>query len=157
MRRAGGAAAGPVRWRRLWLVMNTTQRGKRVIHPLFITMARQPGLFLEHADAYADLAAAELAAWRERLQQRAVLTVAALLSALLGLMLAGVAGLLAAALPLNSMPLPWLLWVLPLACLVLAAGLTLRVRRLEAGNTFTSLREQMAQDLATLKILDAEA
>jgi hypothetical protein len=127
-----------------------------VIHPLFITMARQPGLFLEHADAYADLAMAEVACWRSRLQQRAALTAAAVLLALLGLGLAGVAGLLAAALPLHSMPMPWLLWALPLAPLLLAAVLAWRVRRLDPGTGFTILREQMAQDLATLKILDEE-
>jgi hypothetical protein len=127
-----------------------------VIHPLFITIARQPGLFLEHADAYADLAMAEVASWRSRLQQRTTLVVAALLLALLGLGLAGVAGLLAAALPIHTMPLPWLLWALPLAPLLLAALLGWRVRRLDPGTGFSTLREQMAQDLATLKILDEE-
>jgi hypothetical protein len=127
-----------------------------VIHPLFITIARQPGLFLEHADAYADLAMAEVASWRSRLQQRTTLVVAALLLALLGLGLAGVAGLLAAALPIHTMPLPWLLWALPLAPLLLAALLAWRVRRLDPGTGFSTLREQMAQDLATLKILDEE-
>jgi CHASE2 domain-containing sensor protein len=66
-------------------------------------MAKEPGLFLEHADAYADLAVAELACWRSRVQQRATLTVAAVLFVLLDL---GVAGLLAAALPLPAMPMP---------------------------------------------------
>ena len=128
-----------------------------MIHPLFITMAKEPGLFLEHADAYADLAVAELACWRSRLQQRATLTVAAVLLALLGLGLAGVAGLLAAALPLQAMPMPWVLWVLPMAPLLLAGILGWRVRQLDDGATFTTLREQVAQDLATLKILDEEA
>ncbi len=128
-----------------------------MIHPIFITMAKQPGLFFEHADAYADLAMAEVAGWRGRLQQRATLTVAAALLALLGLGLAGVAGLLAAALPVHTMPMPWLLWALPLIPLLLAALLGWRVQRLESGSTFNLVREQMAQDLATLKILEDEA
>jgi uncharacterized membrane protein YqjE len=127
-----------------------------VIHPLFITMAKEPGLFLEHADAYADLAVAELACWRSRLQQRAMLAAVAALFALLGLGLAGVAGLIAAAIPWQAMPMPWVLWALPLALLLLAAFLGWRVRQLGDDAAFTTLREQVAQDLATLKILDDE-
>lgn len=128
-----------------------------MIHPLFITMAKKPGLFLEHADAYADLAVAELACWRNRLQQRALLAAAGALFALLGLGLAGVAGLIAAAIPWQSMPAAWVLWALPLAFLLLAAFLGWRVRQLGDDTAFASLREQVAQDLATLKILDDEA
>lgn len=128
-----------------------------MIHPIFIAMAKQPGLFFEHADAYTDLATAEMACWRSRLQQRATLMAAAALLGVLGLGLAGVAGLLAATLPLSTMPLPWLLWALPLAPLLLAAALGWRAHRLDLGTTFTLLRQQMAQDLATLKILDEES
>jgi hypothetical protein len=128
-----------------------------VIHPLFISIAKQPALFLEHADAYTDLAVAELACWRSRLRQRATLTVAAVLLAVLGLGLAGVAGLLAAALPQQTMPMPWLLWVLPLAPLLLAMLLAWRIGQLEDSATFSTLREQVAQDLATIKILDEES
>lgn len=128
-----------------------------MIHPLFISIAKQPALFLEHADAYTDLAVAELACWRSRLRQRATLTVAAVLLAVLGLGLAGVAGLLAAALPKQTMPMPWLLWVLPLAPLLLAVLLAWRIGQLEDSTTFSTLREQVAQDLATIKILDEES
>ncbi len=127
-----------------------------MIHPLFISMAKQPALFLEHADAYTDLAVAELACWRSRLQQRAILTAAAVLLALIGVGLAGVAGLLAGALPWQTMPMPWLLWAIPLAPLVIAGVLAWRIARLEDGATFATLRDQVAQDLATIKILDEE-
>ena len=132
-------------------------RPTTVIHPLFITMAKEPGLFLEHADAYADLAVAELACWRSRLQQRALLAAASAFFTLLGLGLAGVAGLLAAALPLQAMPMPWVLLALPLVMLLLAVFLGWRVRQLGDDAAFTTLREQIAQDMATLKILDDEA
>lgn len=128
-----------------------------MIHPLFITMAKEPGLFLEHADAYGDLAVAELACWRNRLQKRAMFAAAAALFALLGLGLAGVAALLAAAMQWQAMPMPWVLWALPLALLLLAAFLGWRVQQLGDSSAFTTLREQIAQDLATLKILDDEA
>ena len=128
-----------------------------MIHPLFISIAKQPALVLEHADAYTDLAVAELACWRSRLQQRATLTVAAVLLTLLGLGLAGVAGLLAAALPWQTMPMPWLLWSLPLAPLLLAGLLVWRIGQLDDGAAFATLREQVAQDLAKIKILDQES
>ena len=54
------------------------------------------------------------------------------------------------------MPMPWVLWALPMAPLLLAAILGWRMRQLDEGATFTTLREQLAQDLATLKILDEE-
>jgi uncharacterized membrane protein YqjE len=120
-------------------------------------MAKEPGLFLEHADAYGDLAVAELACWRNRLQKRAMFAAAAALFALLGLGLAGVAALLAAAMQWQAMPMPWVLWALPLALLLLAAFLGWRVQQLGDSSAFTTLREQIAQDLATLKILDDEA
>lgn len=127
-----------------------------MIHPLFIAMAKEPSLFLEHADAYADLAVAELACWKSRLKQRATLTLVAALLCVLGLGLAGVACLLAAALPVQTMPLPWLLWALPLGLLLLAAFFGWRVRQLRDDAPFATLREQVAQDVATLKLLDEE-
>ena len=127
-----------------------------MIHPLFISLAKEPGLFLEHADAYADLAVAELACWRSRLKQRATLTLVAIVCAILGIGLAGIAALLAAALPFNVMPMPWLLWALPLTLLVLAAYFGWRAQQTEDATAFSTLRDQMAQDLATLKLLDEE-
>lgn len=121
-----------------------------------MALARQPGLVLEHASAYLDLASAEMDEWGGQWKQRAALATAAAVLALLGLALAGVAGLLLAVVPLSSMPLPWLLVVIPLVPLLLAAGCAWRVRRLEKAAPFAALREQMAQDLATLRILDEE-
>lgn len=127
-----------------------------MIHPIFITMAKNPGLFLEHASAYADLASAEVDTLAGGLKHRTVLSVATGLLALLGLGLAGAAGLLAAALPLAAMPQPWLLWAIPLCPLLLSAALALRLRQLKSRAAFSTLRQQVAQDIATLKILDEE-
>ena len=127
-----------------------------MIHPAFITIAKHPGLFFEHAEAYADLASAEACEWGQRWQQRATLSAAAAVALALGLGLAGMAGLIAAAIPLNSMPLPWLLCAIPAAPLLLAGAMVWRLRSLEKPNVFGSLRQQMAQDLATLKILDPQ-
>lgn len=127
-----------------------------MIHPAFMALARQPGLVLEHADAYVDLASAELDEWGTQWKHRAGLNSAAALLAVLALGLAGVAGLAVAVVPLASMPMPWLLVVIPAAPLLLAAVLAWRAHRLEKSPLFAALRQQMAQDLATLRILDEE-
>lgn len=127
-----------------------------MIHPIFIAMAKNPGLFMEHASGYADLASAEIDTLTGGLKRRTLLAVASALLALVGLGLAGAAGLLVAALPLASMPQPWLLWAIPLFPLLLSAALAWRLKRLTERAAFEALRQQVAQDIATLKILDEE-
>lgn len=121
-----------------------------------MALARQPGLVLEHADAYVALASAELDEWGTQWKHRAGLNSAAALLAVLALGLAGVAGLAVAVVPLQAMPMPWLLVVIPAVPLLLAALLAWRAHRLEQSPPFAALRQQMAQDLATLRILDEE-
>jgi uncharacterized membrane protein YqjE len=118
--------------------------------------ARQPGLVLEHAGAYAELASAELDEWGDQWKSRASLGTAAALLAYLALALAGAAGLALAVVPVAAMPMPWLLAVIPAAPLLLAAVFAWRVRRMKKTPPFAALRDQVAQDLATLRILDAE-
>ena len=121
-----------------------------------MALARQPGLVLEHADGYVDLASAELDEWGTRWKRRASLSAAASMLAVLALGLAGVAGLAVAVVPLPAMPMPWLLVAIPSVPLLLAALLAWRAHRLETSPPFAALRQQMAQDLATLRILDEE-
>lgn len=121
-----------------------------------MALARQPGLVLAHADAYVDLASAELDEWGAQWKHRAGLTTAATLLAVLALGLAGVAGIAMAVVPLEAMPMPWLLVAIPALPLLLAALLAWRAHRLEKSPPFAALRQQMAQDLATLRILDEE-
>ena len=125
-----------------------------MIHPAFIAIAKHPGLFFEHAEASADLASAEASEWGLRWRQRGPLSVAIGVLLALGLALAGGAGLLCAAIPLQTMPMPWLLAAIPATPLLLAAALFWRLRSLANPEVFETLRQQVAQDLATLKILD---
>lgn len=127
-----------------------------MIHPAFITLAKRPTLLLEHADAYTDLASAELDEWGTRWKRRAMAGVAAAVLTAIGLLLAGTAGLLVAALPLQDMPMPWLLWAIPGAPLVVGLCLGCIVLTAERPAPFASLRQQVSQDLATLKLLDDE-
>ena len=127
-----------------------------MIHPAFIAIAKRPSLLLEHADAYTDLASAELDELSLRWKQRAAISVAATVMVTLGLFLGGAAGLLLAAIPLQDMPRPWLLWAIPGLTLLTGAGLAWTAHSMEKTVPFSALRQQMAQDLATLKILDEE-
>lgn len=127
-----------------------------MIHPAFIALARQPGLVLAHVDAYADLAAAELDEWSTRWKRRARLKLAAAVFAGLAIALAGAAALLLAAVPVSAMPMPWLLAVVPAVPLLTAAALAWRAQALPDAPPFPELRQQLAQDLATLRILESE-
>ena len=127
-----------------------------MIHPAFIAFAKRPSLLLEHADAYTDLASAELDELVMRVKLRAMVATAAAVMVVLALFLGGTAGLLVAAIPLQDMPKPWLLWAIPLLVLLVGASLAWVARSMEKATPFATLRQQMAQDLATLKILDEE-
>jgi uncharacterized membrane protein YqjE len=121
-----------------------------------MAVARQPGLVAEHAGAYAQLASAELDEWGAQWKSRASLGTAAALLAYLALALAGAAGLALAVVPVQAMPMPWLLAVIPAVPLLLAGAMAWRVRRMKQTSPFAALRQQVAQDLATLRILDDE-
>ena len=128
-----------------------------MVRSLFLHLVRHPDLFLEHASAYAELASSEVDEWGQRWKQRALLKLCALLLVVLGAGLGGVAGLVWAAVPLDQMPRPWLLWAIPLAFLVLAASLACWVRCTERPVAFAALRAQAALDLATLRLLEKES
>jgi len=121
-----------------------------------MAVTRQPDLVLEHADAYLGLATAELDEWHADWKHRASLGTAAALLAYLGLALAGGAGLALAVIPVDAMPMPWLLGLIPAIPWLGAALLAWRLRHMNKVRPFQALREQLAQDLATLRILDKE-
>lgn len=118
-----------------------------MIHPLLARLATQPGLLVEHAGAYAELAAVEAAELGRRWQQRALLSALAGGCTLLFLGLAGVAALLAGALPMETMPQAWLLAAVPALPLLVALGCVARLLHCRAPNkAFAHLREQLATD-----------
>lgn len=121
-----------------------------MIHPLFTRLVAQPGLFAEHAGAYAELAAAEAQQLGLRLKRQVLLALAAGLCALLGVGLAGAAVLLAAAVPLHTMPAPWVLWLVPATPLALAALCALLLWRMHSAPAFALLRSQFTADAQLL-------
>jgi peptidoglycan/LPS O-acetylase OafA/YrhL len=125
------------------------------MHPLLKLAATQPQLLADHAQAYAELLAAELPRTALRWKRQALLKALALVGLLASLLLGGMALLLWAALPGLSMPQPWLLIVVPLlpaagaiVCLVAASA------RAE-GPAPGSLQQQFSADLAMLRDVSA--
>ena len=121
-----------------------------MIHPLFTRLVTQPGLFAEHAGAYAELAAAEAQQLGSRWKRQLLLTVAAGILALLGVGLAGVALLLAAAIPIDTMPAGWALWAVPALPWAGAGTCAFMLWRMQSVAAFALLRDQIAADARLL-------
>jgi hypothetical protein len=125
-----------------------------MIHPLLHLIATRPHLLAEHAEAYAELAADELArsasAWKLRIALQAVGLGLVAVSAILG----GVGLMLWAVTPPAALHAMWALIVAPLAPLVVALGCLARAGKpIESG--FGNLREQMRADLVMLREVSA--
>lgn len=125
------------------------------MHPLLSLATSRPQLLVDHASAYAELAGAELGWASARIKRQAVLGVAATLLLGLALVLAGVAALLGATVPINTMPAPWALWALPLAPAVLAALCALAMKLGEPAQAFEKLKSQARADLALWREMSA--
>lgn len=125
------------------------------MHPLLNLITTRPQLLAEHAEAYAELASAELprigAAWK----RRAVLDVLALCSAGTAAVLAGVALMLWASLPAMPSQASWVLVGIPLLPLVLAGGCAAAARGGSGREACANLREQVQADLRLLRELAA--
>lgn len=127
-----------------------------MVHPLLHLIATQPQLLVEHASAYAELAAVEIGSASAAWQRRALLKVLALCCGLAAVLLAGVALMLWGVMPLAQMPSPWLLWATPLGFAALALGcLAAAQLRAASGSQFIGLRQQWQADLTLLR--DASA
>jgi uncharacterized membrane protein YqjE len=126
-----------------------------MIHPLFTRLATQPGLFAEHLGAYAELASAEAGQLGRRWLHRGVLLLVALALGALALGLVGMAMLLAAVVPLASMPAPWALWVVPAVPALAAALCTWLARGTTADTAFPLLRLQLDADAQLMREVEA--
>ena len=70
---------------------------------------------------------------------------------LLGLILAGMAALLWAVVPLETMPAPWALWAVPALPWLGAAACALALSRRPPAWSLDTLRQQAAADMALLR------
>lgn len=118
------------------------------MHPLFRLAATEPALLADHLQAYGELASGEALDVLERWRRAAVLQLAALASAAVGMTLAGVASMLWAVGPVT---VPWLLVAVPALPLLIALACHLAARGAWARRGSSVLREQWAADLALLR------
>jgi hypothetical protein len=119
-----------------------------MFHPLFKTLATQPELLAEHAGAYAELAAVETAVLGRWLRRQARLWCALVVSAGIAVGMAGVALMLAAAIPAAAMPAPALLCCVPAVPALVSAACAMALRQPPADTAFASLRQQWRADRA---------
>lgn len=118
-------------------------------HPLWRLALQQPDLVVEHAAAYAALAADDGAAALSTLGRRLAWQFAGGLCLAVAATLAGVSVLLWAALPVWSAGWPWAAVIVPLLPLV---GGVLALNRPNHGSpAFARLRAQTGLDRATLR------
>lgn len=118
-----------------------------MIHPLIRLIITRPQLLLAHAGSYVALASAQLVQASSHIRRRLVLGVLAGLVALAALVFSGVALMLwavAAAASLSSHG--WVLWAIPGATWLAAAGLGWAATRPGPGFTLDLLKEQAAAD-----------
>lgn len=118
------------------------------MHPLFRLAASEPALLADHLQAYGELVGDEALAALGRWRQAALLHLAALASAAVGLTLAGVALLLWAAGPVS---MPGLLVAVPALPMLIALACQRAAVKAWSQPGSAVLREQWAMDLALLR------
>lgn len=125
-----------------------------MFHPLIRLLASKPHLVAHHLGGYVELASAQAQEVASALQSRLVWSAAAITGFSAGALLTGVALLIAAAVPLEGMPAPWLLVAVPAAPLLLGVVCWLQARQRPVAWSLDIMREQLAADAALLS--DAE-
>ncbi len=122
-----------------------------MIHPLLRLAASEPHLLGDHLEAYASLVGEEVSKTSTAWVVRIGLYLGALVMLLIGLVLIGVALLLASALPATDYPAGWALYVVPAAPFVIAAVCVLLARSKPIANGFERIKSQLNADMAMLR------
>lgn len=128
-----------------------------MIHPVFRLLVSEPQLLAEHVEAYSELVAAEVGAVTTQWKRRALLHGLSAGLGLMGLLFAGVAIMLWAAVPIDSMNHPWALFAVPAIPLVMAVWAHFAARAPVAEHGTQTLREQFAADAAMLRSVGASS
>ena len=121
------------------------------VHPLLRLVATEPHVLAGHAAAYAALIQAEVSRASGLWTRRLALYLAALALAVVGLILAGVAAMLHAALPDAGRHADWAMLLVPGVPLALAAILALVARSISIEGAFVTVRRQLDADGAMLR------
>lgn len=121
------------------------------MHPLLHLIVKQPHLLAEHAEAYAELAKAEIGAVSASFKRQALFGAAALFCVGVSVVLGGVALMLWAVTPSGQIHAVWALFAVPLVPLAGAVLCALAARGHTAAPAFSTIREQVKADMAMLR------
>lgn len=119
--------------------------------PLLRVLTSEAGTLAAHAEAYADLAADEISAFRRHWLRSALAWIVAAVCALSTLLLGGVALMLWATVPVAIEGRQWLLIAVPAVPGVSTLVAVWYARRVPDLPAFAELRQQMRQDLSMLQ------
>jgi hypothetical protein len=129
-----------------------------MIHPLFRLIASEPQMLADHVEAYSELVAEEVGAVTSQWKRRAALQALSLCGIVVAAMLIGVALMLWAVVPVDSMTAPWMLIAAPAIPVVLALWAHWAARAPAAQeHGFKAIREQLAADAAMLRSVSASS
>jgi len=126
-----------------------------MIHPLFRLIVSDPQLLADHVEAYSELVAEEVGAVTTQLKKRAVLHAVSLVCIMVGVLLAGIAVLLWAAIPPDNMNSPLALFIAPCVPIVIGVCAHFAAKAPMAEHGFKTIREQLAADAAMLRSVTA--
>jgi hypothetical protein len=121
------------------------------MHPLLQLLVTQPGLLGEHAQAYAELLASELSDLKQAGKHRLIWAAAAVGLGLPGVVFAGVALMLWAALPNLTPMATWVLRATPGLPLLAALACLARWYALNTAVPLAHLKEQIKADMQLFK------
>jgi hypothetical protein len=122
-----------------------------MIHPLFRLIVSDPQLLADHVEAYSELVAEEVGAVTAQWKKRTALDLASLACVFVAVVLAGVAVMLWAVVPVDNMNQPWALLAAPCIPLVLGVWSYFAAKAPVAEHGFKAIREQLAADAAMLR------
>lgn len=122
-----------------------------MLHALLRLIRTEPQLAADQVEAYARLIGAELGSTVTALKRRLVLQALGWGCIAVAMMFGGSALMLWAALPHETMPLPWLLLLVPLVPAAVGAIALAVTRSPPVASAAQVIREQVALDLAALR------
>lgn len=121
-----------------------------MFHPLIRLLASKPHLVAHHLGGYVELASAQAQEAARALQTRLVWSAGAVAALCTGALLGGVALLIVAAVPVATMPAPWLLLAAPGAPLLIGLLCWLQARQQAVAWSLEPMRSQFRADAALL-------
>lgn len=120
-------------------------------HALLHLITTRPQLLVDHAQAYAELAGADLDVVTRTWKRQFRLVAAALCGGIVAMVLAGVALMLWAVIPAAQIEAPWALVAAPLLPALMATWCLLAARASGDRQAFGNLKEQVQADLLMLR------